>query len=510
MNWLIGLTIGSVLCGAVGCGTDPSGTGGGGTGGSGGASSCDDPVNGPVPENCGIWVSVSQGSDANPGTRGAPVASLTHAVELAKGDKEHVYACAETWTDPLVLPGNMGLHGGFDCDNGWAYLGKQKRSILATAPDEIALIVSDDGSGGKATVTDFDIEAADAAKPSGSSIAVLVRDTVPLWLYRCDLLAGNGADGLDGTPADPDDKPAPDGPPGNAGADACSAAVSEGGSSPEASCEAGGTSKGGVGGDGSPAIASNGTAGEPATGDPEDGAGGLGEANAPVCTDGKTGAVGVMGEHGLGGHGFVGYEGRLTTDGYLGTAGIDGQPGAPGQGGGGGGATFGSVAVCGAATPGGAAGGSGGSGGCGGKGGGGGQPGGASIAIGLRNKLAYFQTRLLAGKGGKGGNGAPGQVGGAGGNGGLGGGGSGTIKPGCAGGTGGSAGKGGWGGGGQGGPSMAVALAGIEDNNWQIDTDQTSELHNADQGLGGLGDPMHFSDSNGWPGTAAAVGLLNP
>ncbi len=146
-------------------------------------------------------MSVSQGDDANPGTQASPVASLTHAVELAKGDTEHVYACAETWSEPLVLPGNMGLHGGFDCENDWVYLGKQKRSILATAPDEIALVVSDDGSGGKATVTDFHVEAADAVKPSGSSIGVFVRDTVPLWLYRCEVVSGSAADGLDGTPA---------------------------------------------------------------------------------------------------------------------------------------------------------------------------------------------------------------------------------------------------------------------------------------------------------------------
>jgi len=507
MKWLLSFVIGAVLGAGVGCGTDPSGTGGGGSGGSTGASPCDDPAIGSVSPSCGVWVSASLGDDANSGTQSKPVATLAHAVELAKEQTGHVYACAETWSEALIMPGNIGLHGGFECDNEWKYLGKDHRSILATGPDEIPLVVSDDGSGGKATVTDFHVEAADAAKPGGSSIGIFVRDTVPLWLYRCEVVSGNAADGLDGAPADPENKPAPDGPAGNVGADACSAAVSKGGASPEASCDTG-TSKGGAGGDGSTMVAADGAAGEPATGNPEDGTGGLGEGNSPVCTDGKPGATGAMGNDGLPGLGFANHEGRMTMDGYLGTAGTDGAPGAAGQGGGGGGATLGSAAACGASTQGGAAGGSGAAGGCGGKGGGAGQPGGASIAVALRSKLGYFETQLIAGNGGKGGNGAPGQAGGLGGNGGPGGTGFGTIKPGCSGGMGGDGGRGGWGGGGQGGPAMPVALVAF-DGNWPLFSDSVSGLVGGDGGDGGLGNPTDPT-TRGWPGTGAPVGVLNP
>lgn len=511
MKWLLSLTVGAMLGTGVGCGTDPSGTSGGGSGGStgtGGASPCDDPANGPVPETCGIWVSASLGDDANPGTQASPVASLAHAVELAKEQTGHVYACAETWSEPLVLPGNLGLHGGFDCADGWKYLGKDKRSTLAPEPDEVPLIVSDDGSGGKATVTDFHVEAAAAVKPSGSSIGIFVPETVTLWLYRCEVIAGNGADGLDGAPADPENKPAPDGPAGNTGADACSAAVSKGGTSPEAACETG-NSRGGAGGDGSTMVAADGAAGEPATGNPDEGAGGLGEENSPMCTDGKMGADGAAGKDGAAALGFTSnHQGRLTMDSYLGTAGEDGGPGAPGQGGGGGGATFGSAAACGVALPGGAAGGSGGSGGCGAKGGGGGQPGGASIAVALRSRLAYFETQLIAGNGGKGGDGAPGQAGGSGGKGGAGGTGFGAVKPGCSGGMGGDGGRGGWGGGGQGGPAMPVALVEVE-GNWQLGTDDTSVLFGGEGGFGGLGNPTDPA-TRGWQGNTALVGVLNP
>lgn len=506
MKWLLSLTIGAVLGAGVGCGADPSGTGGGGAGGSGGASPCDDPENGAVSESCGVWVSASLGEDANPGTQSAPVASLAHAVALAAGQTGHVYACAETWSEPLVLPGNMGLHGGFECENGWKYLGPDRRSILATTPDEIPLVVSDDGSGGKATVTDFHVEAADAVKPGGSSIGIFVRDTVPLWLHRCEVVAGNAADGLD---AVPEEDPASNGADGNAGEAACSAAVSQGGIAPEASCEVG-TSKGGAGGDGSTMIAANGETGEPASGDPNDGAGGLGEGNSPVCTDGKQGASGSDGAFG---HGAVGFDaahtGLLTADGYSADPGLDGQPGTPGQGGGGGGATFGSAAVCGAAPSGGAAGGSGGTGGCGGKGGRGGQPAGASFGIALRNKLGLFKTTVRAGNGGVGGDGAPGQAGGPGGTGGLGGPGTGSIQAGCAGGPGGKGGKGGWGGGGLGGSSIAIAASGNM-GQWPIESDGISELFTGDPGLGGQGEPTVSPESFGWSGHKALVDWLPP
>ncbi len=486
MRWLLGLTIGAALGGAVGCGVDPSGTGGGGgtgTGGNGGASPCDDPVNGPVPEDCGVWVSASQGNDANPGTQAKPVASLAHAVELARSATGHVYACAETFGDPLVIPGNIGIHGGFDCENGWAYLGTKKRSILASPPDEIALVVSDDGNGGISNVTDFHIESADAAKPGGSSIAMLVRKGMGLIVRRCEVFAGDAMDGADGTPADPQDNPASDGPPGNVGAAACSASLSKGGTSPESACASGATSKGGSGGDGAPMTATDGASGEPPTANPAEGAGGLGEANAPVCTDGKPGAVGAVGEHGKGAQGLTDevlgqHLGRLTPNGYEGMAGEDGQPAAPGQGGGGGGATFGSVAVCGASKPGGAAGGSGGAGGCGGQGGRRWAARRRQHRCGPAGQTRVLRVAHVRGQRGNGGNGAPGQPGGQGGAGGPGGAGSGTIKAACAGGPGGNGGRGGWGGGGQGGPSAGLAYGETQVNLWLLGTDPDSSWMN--------------------------------
>jgi hypothetical protein len=466
-----GLAAGLTVLGALGCGTGQTGSsaaGSAGTGGDGGSGSAgssgssgsggspvcpDDPADGPVPEACGVWVSASMGDDANEGNQVKPVKTLTHAIELAAKGPGHVYACEETWNEALQMPENVSMHGGFDCTNGWKYiatnkLGGDHRAILIAGSDQIPLMLINGVTGKEPFVTDFYIEAVNAKLAGGSSIGVFVRDEMPFTLRRCEIVAGEGMAGLDGAPGG--SMAAPDGPPGKVGANACSAPVSKGGAASENPCDWG-SSRGGAGGDASDKIAANGEGGTPA-GIAPGGMWGLGQENAPACTDGSAGSDGKNGELGLGA--WTG--GYLTRDGYLGLEGEDGKPGYPGQGGGGGGATFGKVAVCGAASPGGAAGGAGGAGGCGGKGGSGGKPGGASLAVAIRAKShngTLDAVVLRPTKGGKGGNGGAPQTGGSGGDPGQGGVGAGSIKPGCAGGAGGKGGNGGWGGGGQGGLS---------------------------------------------------------
>ncbi len=526
-RWAIGLGVLGVV-GAVGCdagetttagtagtaGTSgTAGTGGtggaGGTGGTGGGLVCpEEPSLGPVAEGCGIWVSVGQGNDANEGTQAAPVATLMHAIDLAAQSSGRVYACSETWTESLIVPNSVSLHGGFDCDNGWAYVGKAKRSIV-TAPGTIGITWINDGTPIPTILSDFSVESADAVEPGGTSMGGFVRDDMVITIWRSELIAGNGADGLDGAPGDANGQPAAAGAPGNDGAGACSAALSPGGAAVENACSAG-TSKGGAGGDSGPLLAESGDPGEPVS-DPPGGAGGLGEQLAPVCTAGSSGLGGEEGAPGRGGGWDEPYErGRLTEEGYISVPGKDGEPGKLGQGGGGGGATFGSAAVCGAAKPGGAAGGSGGSGGGGGKGGGGGQGGGASFAIATRtsgNNLTLTDIVLWAGNGGNGGNGGPPQLGGSGGLSGGGGIGAGSIAPGCIGGTGGTGGRGGWGGGGRGGTSSPLVF--LKTANLPNVTMQ--EKHYGEGGLGGKGDPTKPNQYvNGDDGSISPLLDLDP
>src|SRR5690242_10282192 len=97
MAELLRWALGCVALLSIGCGVDAGETGSGGGGGSGGSSSVcpEDPADGPVLPECGVWVSIGNGHDDADGTQDAPVASLTRAIELAEKGPGRVYACDE-------------------------------------------------------------------------------------------------------------------------------------------------------------------------------------------------------------------------------------------------------------------------------------------------------------------------------------------------------------------------------------------------------------------------------
>ncbi len=74
-----------------------------------------DPADGPVRPDCGIWVSASRGQDSSPGTQESPVQTLAQAIVLAQAGPKRVYACGETYAEPVRLPSGVSLFGGFDC-----------------------------------------------------------------------------------------------------------------------------------------------------------------------------------------------------------------------------------------------------------------------------------------------------------------------------------------------------------------------------------------------------------
>ncbi len=454
MKWLstLGMGVASLaMVGTTGCGPEE------------GTPLCHDPVLGPVDEACGIWVSASLGDDANPGTRAAPMASLTAAAVLAFDLDLDVYACGELWTEPFTLPKDVSLRGGFDCEHGWKYSGDSHRTRLETGPGEIPFKTS--GYAGSVEISDVDIRAADADVPGGSSIAVLITDFNDVTFRRCVIAAGNAVDGLDGAEIEEIEEPAMAGAAGNPGADACTTANGAGGVAAETACGPDESSRGGNGGDGGATLATDGEAGLPAPSEPkdpsnlQDGDGGKGQSGAEACTPGEPGEPGMAGADGPG---RFNDPGRLTNDGFIGADGPDGQPGTSGRGGGGGGAARGGALVCAASPPGGAGGGAGGAGGCGGKAGKGGQAGGSSFAVVVmedRTDLWFESCELWVGRAGNGGDGAPGQPGGEGGEPGSGGAGAGILQSACQGGKGGKGGNGGGGAGGNGGHTVQIAYA---------------------------------------------------
>ncbi|MCC6553995.1 MAG: hypothetical protein IT372_13375 [Polyangiaceae bacterium] len=454
-------TISSLLAGLLGCGT------------AGGVCGCHpencnesktcpplpepacvaDPALGEAEDDCGIFVSLSLGDDAGPGTKAQPVRTFARAIALAQAGSGRVYACAEVFPEAVMVPSGVDIWGGLDCSRDWLYVGASNPTVLAPEPDLVPLRVVD--GTGRSTLADLRLEATDATFPGGSSIAMVVLSDGAADVLRSQLIAGNGAAGAPGERGG--EEPAKGGAAGNDGSAACSA-NNVAGADPVTTVCGDQTTVGGRGGDGNIADGGNGNNGQPEPGDNQQGfgVGGMGE-GAADCLPGQSGAAGDDGEHGEGAR----WPGRITAGGWEGNAGKDGGDGKRGQGGGGGGGSRGGSLYCGLSpsTPkGGASGGSGGGGGCGGRGGKGGGFGGASIGLlTLSGDVVLTGVSITTGRGGDGGAGGLAQLGGAPGPRGLGGASAGGSGFGCDGGNGGKGGNGAYGGGGLGGPSIGIA-----------------------------------------------------
>jgi hypothetical protein len=410
-----------------------------------------------------VFVSSSLGVDGNEADRGTkekPFKSITAA--LNKANATRVYACAESFSEPVTISAAVELYGALDCTKSWAYVGATIKTALKADSDKVPLTLT-----GDATIEDFAITAVDATTDGGSSIAVIA-DQVTASFARCNLVAGAGKAGLAGTtpndavgPADSSDAAIK----GNDGAIACTAAATQfGGAAKEnALCPA--ANGGPLGGRGGVGSVNNGSNGDlQPTASVQTALGGVGQPNLdPLWSCVAGSGLGSGGTNGVGGTPGEGATGAtaLGTIGMAGYSGVAGQVGGlalPGQGGGGGGGAKGKLSCAGAS------GGGGGAGGCGGKGGLGGNAGGASIAlVSLGATLSFEKVTIQPGIGGDGGNGGDGQGGGVGGDGGTGGKGDSTapatLKA-CNGGAGGQGGTGGKGGGGRGGHAIGIAYTG--------------------------------------------------
>ncbi|APR87926.1 PE-PGRS virulence associated protein [Minicystis rosea] len=474
------------------------GTGGdAGTGGSDGGPppSCFPSKNTkPVDKSCGVFVSSGSGDDTNgKGTPSAPYRTIGKA--LAE-NKDAIYACAgaTAYSEALVIEKGVTLFGALDCGT-WAYDAANKTQLTAAA-DEVPLKLTNSAS--KSTVEDFEITAADAKTDGVSSIAVL-NDGVELYLNRCTLTAGKGADGKAGETPTGSGQKGEDAPASTTALDGCMMNVNGvfGGQpgvsmcgNVETSGALGGAgtnqSGGGAGTDALPQPQPNATAGH-------DGKAGKAQ-DSSSCDPGHPGADGLPGA--IPGAGASGI-GDLSSSGYQAPLATAGQsPGSPGYGGGGGGG----AKKC-ANNFAGPAGGGGGAGGCGGQPGGAAQSAGSSFALVSLNAMITLDTVTLTSvDGGHGGAGGDGQPGGQGGSGGLAGGsnGDGAVKA-CNGGDGGQGGRGSSGGGGLGGHSAGIAFKGTP----PMQKNKPPIIKHGNGGSGGIGGDMDMTS----PGIVGGNGL---
>jgi hypothetical protein len=471
-----------------------------GTGGAGGAKpDCSgDPSAKNVTDACGVFVQSDATGTTEDGTQAHPYKTLQKAVDNADGKR--VYACAGApFAEAVTIAAGVEMYGGFDCAKGWAWAA-EKRSTLNGLADVVALTIGKNASGAK--VEGFAISGASPSnmKGGGSSIVVAVDDVVAT-LERCDVKAGDAADGASGQPSSTGavkgaDAPMPDAMTENA----CINAASLIGGSPGVTTCDDGMASGGAGGKGGITGTDSGDGQKGADGSPVDmmnGLGGAGE-SAIKCANGAQGNDGTPGTPGFGGS-TAGD--KLVLTGITNSDLTDGKSGTKAQGGGGGGGAKSGTFCAGAADGNGASGGGGGGGGCGGKGGGGGKAGGSSIAIvSLGAKLMAAEVTLAVGKAGKGGDGTAGQSGGAVGAGAFGGAASGMSpsKAGCKGGDGGVGGDGGLGGGGRGGHALGVAYGKAPASMPMVKVFMPGIPGSG--GTGGTGAPM---TSNGAQGIAA-------
>ncbi|AUX35446.1 MULTISPECIES: DUF1565 domain-containing protein [Sorangium] len=467
----------------------------------------------PPLDECGVFVSASSGDDASPGTRGAPVRTLKHAIGLAahgRGDGEpptrRVYACGETFEEEITLPSGVDLWGARRCEDGgdgsyaWSVVGPHEPTTIAP-PAGIPVRVLG-GEDATSTIFGVHVVAADASARDGkSSIAMILSQGARAIVRESAIVASNGKDGEPGEDA-PSER-AKDGVAGNDGADACTADFAVGALPVVTVCDDGIESVGGSGGDGGLDSGRDGASGQPEPAENPEGHGhpGGGAGSLP-CSPGEAGTKGVDRERAAGAAGT----GYLGIDGWTGVRGEDGKRGGVGQGGGGGGGSKarGNMIACDVGRPqGGAAGGSGGSGGCGGTGGKGGGYGGTSIGIVALygSAVTLVATEVTAGNGGNGGVGGRGQPGGygrPGGHGGF------SFVMGmweaCRGDWGGDGGRGGDAGGGLGGSSYGVASAGAS-----VTFGPGATVHLGHAGDGGPGGNAAPGETGGKGGTGDSM-----
>ena len=410
----------------------------------------------------GLFVA-EDGSNTNSGTREAPLATITFALDKAETEgKSSIFVAAGNYAESVTMKPGIGIHGGYLRDADWTRDGT-RGVIIGDATGAVRAIDIDMAT----TLEYMEIRSANATVPSTSSHAIVAVDSsafVPRYLL---VQPGNGAAGLSGASAGQIGDDGGDGTVGYSGYEDDGYFYCDGDKTDPPTNQSGGdacvgaSNRGGNGGRGCKTNDSAGCAG--AAGDPGAGTGGGAGGIAAVADTGGSGTSGWAGAPGS--MGSAGSNALIIDNQWVPNAGGDGGTGDPG-GGGGGGAGGGSDHDTGTCNDWGGGGGSGGGGGCGGTGGDGGGGGGASIGILLVNSKVNHGAAVdvTAGDGGDGGSGRDGGDGGPGGEGK--GGGSGYDE-GLSGGTGrdgGTGGAGGAGGGGAGGWSICVYVD--PDSSW--------------------------------------------
>jgi hypothetical protein len=439
---------------AGGAGAMNGGAGEGGEAG-GGGTPCDTTKN-PTTEACLVGDDYSvfvapTGKDNAAGTKGAPVATLSKAIELAAGGK-FVVVCDATYDEHVAVTAGAQIYGGFKCTNWSSETGAPLFKPTTAGPALKIDTVADD-----VTINGVSFEVGDATGSGETALTAIVNASPNVTFESVSLKAGKGKAGSAGTLT------AFTYPDASTLSGIAETVAGSGGASKTCMCQPSLSSTGGVGG--APvAGGQNGSDGLPTL------IGGQAGDHTKSCSVGGGGGDGSDAPAASIGAGAAS-TGVATPSGWQPAIGMDGGTGTPGQGGGGGASRNNQ-----------GHGGGGGCGGCGGNGGTGGKGGGGSIALLLLSSPVVLSNTTLttadAGNGGAGAGGQPGQT-----DIGAGGGVVSSINS-CPGGNGGKGGPGGASGGGAGGISVGIVWKGATAPTVKGSTTTTGKA--GANGLGGV------------------------
>lgn len=135
------------------------------------------------------------GDDANAGTMDAPVKTVARGLTLAAAQgKTALYLAKGTYNESVTLISGISLYGGYDAAAGWQ---RQLTHVTTLAGGPTALTAQ--GINKETHVELLNIQAASGAVTGGSSYGVFVTSSPgPLYFYRDQISAGDGANGAAG------------------------------------------------------------------------------------------------------------------------------------------------------------------------------------------------------------------------------------------------------------------------------------------------------------------------
>ncbi|MBU1896427.1 DUF1565 domain-containing protein, partial [Myxococcota bacterium] len=158
-----------------------------------------------------IFVDVLQGADGNPGTRQAPLASISAGIERAAELGFDVYISHGNYRESLTLADGVSLYGGYDARNLW----RRDHAVETTLMGGPRAVIAE-GITRLTEIQQIHIISADNEAPGEGSYAVTLIDSQAVLISDSVIESGRGGDGIDGLNGDSGG----DGLSGDDGADA--------------------------------------------------------------------------------------------------------------------------------------------------------------------------------------------------------------------------------------------------------------------------------------------------